>query len=204
MEIEFSVDYSKDYQLFKSELNINGTSYRKKEALKFANGSNQEVYFERDPNNVHDKNAIKVMGVSKHLLGLSKNVGHIGYLPEDVSASIVKTGLLDSMKPILKRIWVSDNKVIVAVTIRILILKAKKSELDESYIPILDKERLEELKKEARELREMIKEDEHENDLKKKFGAKGLNDVSHLKEQLKEIEDELKQDKLNRAKLNKL
>ena len=204
MEIEFSVNYSKDYQLFKSELNIVGTSYRRKEALKFANGSNQEVYFERDSNNEHDKNAIKVMGVSKHLLGLSKNVSHIGYLPEDVSASIVKSGLLDSMKPILKRIWVSENKVIVAVTIRILVLKTKKSVLDESYIPVLDKHSIKELKEEARELREMIKEDEHENDLKKKFGAKGLNDVSHLKEQLKEIEDELKKDKVNRAKLNKL
>lgn len=80
-----------------------GLEYQKSTAIKFAQASNQELTLEQEPNNPHDKNAIKLIGIS----GLNKFF--IGYLPKELSEQIVATGLFDSVKARLVRIYVGKE-----------------------------------------------------------------------------------------------
>jgi len=75
---------------------VAGIQYRKAEALRFANSSNQELILEREPDNEHDPNAIKLIGIS------GSNKYFIGYIPKEISEQIVSTKLFDSVKPTLK------------------------------------------------------------------------------------------------------
>lgn len=88
----------KGHQIF-SRCEVSGTSFRKNDAVQFAKGSNQELELEREPTNPHDKNAIKVIGKS------SGKKYHIGYVPKEVSEQIAVTGIFESIKPRLDRIY---------------------------------------------------------------------------------------------------
>lgn len=91
------------YQIFAQSLPVAGMEYRKSDAIKFARANNQEMILEREPNNQHDKNAIKLIGIS------GSNKYFIGYLPKEVSEQIVATGLFDSVKARLTRIYVGKD-----------------------------------------------------------------------------------------------
>ena len=95
------------YQIYVSRLEIAGIHYRKDEALKFAVGNYQTIAFERDQNNKHDPNAIKIIGTSKGLIFTSSKI--LGYVPKEVSKQIVGSDLFSAIKPRLKRIYVSDK-----------------------------------------------------------------------------------------------
>jgi len=88
----------KDYQIF-SGSEVAGVTFRKDDALRFARGSNQELRLEREPNNTHDKNAIKVIGRS------SGRDYFIGYVPKEIAAQIIETELFNRVKPRLMRIY---------------------------------------------------------------------------------------------------
>ena len=204
MEKKFTTGYSKDYQIYIPELDVQGIFARLHKALKFVSGSNQKIYFERDNDNEHDKNAIKVIGISKHFLGLFTSVNHIGFVPKEVAANIVGIDFLDSVKPELKRFWVSNNKEHVRVTFRIIGLKTRKSEFDKSYIEVLSDKELKELRSEARELRKTIKDFAYENKLKKLLNESHKSITLHDEGMLKKIKETLAEDKIKRAKINKL
>jgi len=101
--IAFEGPIPKDFQIFARNLPVAGMQHRKAEAIRFAQSSNQELTMEREPNNPHDPNAIRLIGLS----GADKYF--IGYLPRELSEQIVATGLFDSLKTRLTRIYIGTD-----------------------------------------------------------------------------------------------
>lgn len=99
----FDSPIPKDCQIFAKNIPVAGMEYRKAEALRFAKSSNQSLALQKEPNNEHDSNAIKLIGIS----GSTKYF--IGYLPKELSAQIAGTGLFDSVKVRLVRIFIGDD-----------------------------------------------------------------------------------------------
>lgn len=91
------------YQIFAKNLPVAGMAYRKSDAIKFSRANNQELSLEREPNNQHDPNAIKLIGIS------GSNKFFIGYLPKELSEQIVDTGLFDNLRARLTRIYVGKD-----------------------------------------------------------------------------------------------
>lgn len=113
----------KNHQIYTSNMLVAGISFRKDDALRFIKGSDQALELERDPNNSHDKNAIKVIGVtpsSRHFLG---------YVPKEVSEQIVETDLFDMVKPRLARTYQGDDGY-VEIQFQIIGLKECKKQYD--------------------------------------------------------------------------
>lgn len=119
----FSSPIPSGYQIYAGHLPIAGIKYRKQDAIKFANSSNQELGLEREPNNEHDPNAIKLIGIS------GSNKYFMGYIPKDLSEQIVSTGLFDSVKPRLSRIYVGKNDFI-DIQYQIIGPKTNKKQFD--------------------------------------------------------------------------
>lgn len=82
---------------------VAGMQHRKEEAIKFAQSRNQELTLERDTRNEFDPNAIKIIGKS----GATQYF--IGFLPKEISAQIVGTGLFESIQARLGRIYLSST-----------------------------------------------------------------------------------------------
>lgn len=91
------------FQIYAERMPIAGIHLRKSEALNFAKAGNQELKLQREPDNEHDSNAVKVIGIS----GSSEYF--IGYLPKELSEQIVLTGLFDSVLARLARIYVGRD-----------------------------------------------------------------------------------------------
>lgn len=89
----------KGFQIYAGRLEVAGVRHRRSEALQFANGSGQTLLLEREPENRHDPNAIKV-------IGLTGAVRHfVGYVPKDISEQIVGSGLFQVVQGRLEYIW---------------------------------------------------------------------------------------------------
>ena len=114
----------KGYQIYADALPIAGLQYRKDEALKFAKSSNQELSFEREPTNEHDPNAIKLIGLS------SSTKYFLGYLPKELSEQIATTGLTESVKARLVRIYVGSDDYL-DIQYQVIGPKADKKRFDE-------------------------------------------------------------------------
>ncbi len=112
------------YQIFAKNLPVAGIQHRKDEAIRFANSSNQELSLQREPRNEFDVNAIKLIGVSG-----SCNY-FIGYLPKELSAQIIGTGLFESVKARLGRIYISKNDFL-DIQYQVIGPKADKKKFDE-------------------------------------------------------------------------
>ena len=109
----------KDYQIYNGRLSVAGVEHRRDEAIRFADDADQTLLLEREPDNTHDANAIKVIGVShsKHYF--------LGYVPKEVAEQIVGSGLVDVVQPRLGRIWRTDGGY-VDVTFQIVGPKNRK------------------------------------------------------------------------------
>lgn len=90
------------FQIY-DEGQVQGLKYREMAVNNFFKGSNQTLTLERDSNNAHDPNAIKVIGVS------DKFREFIGYIPKEISKKIIDRGLLQDIKVRLIRIYEADN-----------------------------------------------------------------------------------------------
>jgi hypothetical protein len=93
------------YQIFAAPP-VAGMNHRKDSVVRFAQGDNQDLAIERDPDNPHDRNAIKLIGV----LGTTRY--HIGYLPKELAEQIAATELFDSLKVRLTRIYIGTDDYI--------------------------------------------------------------------------------------------
>ena len=93
-----------------------GEQYCRKAALGFALGNNCSVEIERQPENPHDANAIRVIGLWEH--GGRRHREPIGFVPRELAAAIAKerpTDLPLSGAPCRAYVW--DDYVDLAVTI---------------------------------------------------------------------------------------
>jgi len=114
----------KGYQIFCQHLEVAGLSFRKEDAMRFFKGSEHTLKLERELNNEHDKNAIKVIGVtssSKHFLG---------YVPKEVSEQIISTHLLENIKPRLARIYQGSDGF-MEIQFQLIGLKEHKKQYDD-------------------------------------------------------------------------
>jgi hypothetical protein len=95
------------FQIFEDRLEIAGVGFRKEDAAAFATATDGWLELERDPANVHDQNAIKVIGCTKNFFGAKRRF--IGYVPKEVSRLIVEGGYLYQIRPRLLKTYVGDQ-----------------------------------------------------------------------------------------------
>jgi hypothetical protein len=113
------------WKIFADGCEVAGVQHHIRNANKFARGRSQDLRFEREPNNRHDPNAIKVMGVYRGWL--FNHEVHIGYIPADLVEIIVGLPEYPPLLPRLKCIWVGGYfKRVIIVNFDILIPRVPK------------------------------------------------------------------------------
>lgn len=121
--LSFLPPIPKDYQIYVSNMTVAGISFRKNDALRFMKTTDQTLELERELNNPHDKNAIKVIGVTP------SNKYFLGYVPKEVSEQIISTGMLDKVAPRLARAF-QGNQDYFQIQFQIIGLKVLKKDFD--------------------------------------------------------------------------
>ena len=94
------------YLVFSSD--VVGTSFRLKEVKAWVNSSDLSLELEREPDNEHDENAIKVIGVSKGFF-FGYNKRHIGYVDRSTASKELGKKNIKLIKPSILRIAVLKN-----------------------------------------------------------------------------------------------
>jgi len=95
------------FQIFEDRLEVAGVSFRKSDAASFAKSGTGWLELERDYDNKHDKNAIKVIGCNKEFFGTKRRF--IGYVPKDVAKRIVTNAFWGKIQPRLLKTYVGDG-----------------------------------------------------------------------------------------------
>lgn len=113
----------KDHQIYVSNMMVAGINFRKNDVLRFMKGTDQTLALEQEPNNPHDKNAIKVIGVTPSARYF------LGYVPKEVSEQIISTGMLDKVTPRLARMFQGSHDY-CEVQFQIIGLKKHKKDFD--------------------------------------------------------------------------
>ena len=119
--VRFKSSIPVDMKMIEYDIEVSGVNHRYYNVKKFAQRSKRRIYLEREPDNKHNLNAIRVIGESKGWFFEVKKC--IGYVPADVAKQLVATGLEDIVKPQLRFIWI-DNKNHMAVLFDILGLES--------------------------------------------------------------------------------
>jgi hypothetical protein len=114
-----------DFQIFEERLEVAGVSFRKEDAAAFATAKEGWLEFERELGNKHDSNAIRVIGCSKGLFGTKRRF--IGYVPREVSRTVVEGGYWGQVRPRLLKTYVGDRGF-VEILFQVLGPKGKKYE----------------------------------------------------------------------------
>jgi hypothetical protein len=103
----FLPEYPRGMQIFEDTLEVAGVQYRKTQALGFAKGKQQFLYLEREPDNKHDSNTIRVIGHSKRFF--STKQWFLGYVPAEVAKRVVTRGFWGKVAARLRLIEVSEE-----------------------------------------------------------------------------------------------
>lgn len=98
----FTPDSPPDSSVYQTTL-VSGIFFRKSDVRGFFEGSDHRLEFEREPSNKHDKNAIKVIGIS------SQKRFFIGYVPKEYATQIVDASLDGIVHPRLRRIFCNSQ-----------------------------------------------------------------------------------------------
>lgn len=129
----FHYDLPNNYKVLLKKVVPAGMFYRIKEATDFVKMDNLYIELEREYTNEHDSNAIKIIGCSKDDKYIKK---HIGYLPREVSAAIVKTNLFEDITPNLVKTYFDDITKNIEVYFDLIISKNKKSIFEQKLYDI--------------------------------------------------------------------
>jgi hypothetical protein len=78
-------------RIFMADMEVAGVQHRLANARAFAKGRDHELRLEREPNNRHDPNAIKVIGIYRGWF-FTHSV-HIGYVPAEEAKLIAQRGM---------------------------------------------------------------------------------------------------------------
>ena len=98
----------KGYQILADRLEPAGLKFNKDAAASFASSNNLWLKLEPEPNNKHDKNAIRVIsGCSKGWFGTNRRF--IGYVPKEISKKIIEGGIWEQIKPRLTDAYVGNS-----------------------------------------------------------------------------------------------
>jgi hypothetical protein len=88
------------------DLEVAGIPHRKRAAIAFAKGKQHRLELEPEPKNPHDRNAIRVIGISKGWFFWHRRL--LGYVPQETAERIVGAGLMKVILPRLKSIFVGE------------------------------------------------------------------------------------------------
>lgn len=87
--IRFNIDYPKGYKrVLAGSIAVAGTYYQADKAATWLIQEPIGIELERDTNNKHDKNAIKVWGINISKDGSNTIKYHIGFVPADIAEEI--------------------------------------------------------------------------------------------------------------------
>ena len=106
----FKPPIPKGMRIFEQGVSVAGVKHRFYDAKMFARRSNQSIYMERDPNNQHDPNAIKIMGKSKGWFFEVEKC--IGYIPAGLAKLIVSKGMEERVQVRLREIFIGDREYV--------------------------------------------------------------------------------------------
>ncbi len=104
----FKTVIPKGQRIFVPEFEVAGASYRLEALSHWSNRGSIPLVLEMDPNNPHDKNAIKVIALRKRFLfGVAED--HVGFIPRKLAKLIVDLELASKLKPRAKSLWIGDR-----------------------------------------------------------------------------------------------
>lgn len=94
--IRFNPEYPEDYESYDCD-NVVGVQFRREDAIRFFNGNGHSLEFEWEPTNKHDRNAIKVWGITQD----PPMRVMLGYVPKKMSKAIKKSRVQKVIRPVL-------------------------------------------------------------------------------------------------------
>ncbi|KAB2679640.1 hypothetical protein F9K85_01595 [Brucella tritici] len=106
-----------DFRIYRDRVPVMGVTMRKADAAAFCKGSGKQVAFERESNNRHDPNAIRIVGSWKGWFSRKEKM--LGYVPAEDAAKLVRLGLADSVRPRLMKTYLGADGF-VEIEIQIL------------------------------------------------------------------------------------
>jgi hypothetical protein len=101
--LRFYPDIPEGMSIFFADEEVAGVQHRLSNVRAFASGRHHALRLEREPNNPHDPNAIKVIGIYKGWFFTHRV--HIGYVPAEIAEEIAERNLFSQIQPLLKNIW---------------------------------------------------------------------------------------------------
>lgn len=103
LKLRFEPPIPDGMRIMEGHIEVAGIPHRMANAVAFARRAQQYLELEREPNNPHDPNAIKVIGVSKGWFFWRRHF--LGYVPRETAAIIAENRLWGRIKPRLRSIW---------------------------------------------------------------------------------------------------
>ncbi len=100
-------DAPPDTEIFEYEVDVSGVRDRVGPVVAFIRGKKHRIEWEREPQNPHDQNAIKIIGVTKSLFGSKRR--HVGYVPAEIAAKIAAGRWLGELTPRLRYMQISEG-----------------------------------------------------------------------------------------------
>lgn len=127
--IAFKDPIPKGWRIYAGGLEVRGVHVEPQRGAvaRFADGSEQRLSLEAEPDNPHDKNAIKVIGHFRKWATTSAVV--LGHVPREIAEAVVATRLLPDVTPRLTFVRVREGWA-PTVQFDLLIPKEKKQVLD--------------------------------------------------------------------------
>ncbi len=111
VKLSFNAYNNKKWKCIEERVEVAGTYFRLNEALSFARGKGHDIALEHEPNNPHDRHAIKVIGITRGWL--FKRKVHIGYIPRETVYNILQFKKYPTILPVLRDIRADDDSVYV-------------------------------------------------------------------------------------------
>lgn len=95
------------FRIFHDRVDLPGLQHHRANVVAFCRAQNQSIEFEPDPSNVHDPNAIRLIGGWKGWLFEKRRL--IGFVPRDIAAKIARSGLIAELRPRLIKTYAGTD-----------------------------------------------------------------------------------------------
>jgi len=96
------------FQIFEERLEVAGIVHRRADAAAFVSrGKDIWLELSPEPNNAHDRNAIRVIGCAKGFFGTKRYF--LGYVPAPVASAIAQGDYVRRIQPRLLKAWIGDT-----------------------------------------------------------------------------------------------
>lgn len=130
--IAFKEPIPKGWRIYAGGLEARGVHVEphRSAVARFADGSEQRLSLEAEPDNPHDKNAVKVIGHFKKWATTSAVM--LGHVPREIAEALAATHLLPDVAPRLTFVRVREGQT-PTVQFDLLIPKEKKQALDKFH-----------------------------------------------------------------------